>query len=62
MKIGDSVLITGETHRLLMLQLAIKSGASIVLVSEPIAEKRQLAKTIWSTGSGSAQGRFTGDI
>ena len=45
MKIGDSVLITGGGPiGLLMLQLAIKSGASIVLVSEPIAEKRQLAK------------------
>jgi len=44
MKVGDSVIITGGgTIGLLMLQLAIKSGASKVLVSEPIAEKRKLA-------------------
>jgi (R,R)-butanediol dehydrogenase/meso-butanediol dehydrogenase/diacetyl reductase/L-iditol 2-dehydrogenase len=47
MKIGDSVIITGGgTIGLLMLQLAIKSGASKVLVSEPIAEKRKLAKQL----------------
>jgi (R,R)-butanediol dehydrogenase/meso-butanediol dehydrogenase/diacetyl reductase/L-iditol 2-dehydrogenase len=45
MKVGDSVIITGGgTIGLLILQLAIKSGASKVLVSEPIAEKRKLAK------------------
>lgn len=45
MKIGDSVIITGGGPiGLLLLQLAIKSGASKVLVSEPIAEKRRLAK------------------
>src|SRR5208283_3163906 len=47
MKIGDSVIITGGgTIGLLMLQLAIKSGASKVLVSEPIAEKRQMARQL----------------
>ena len=47
MKIGDSVIITGGgTIGLLMLQLAIKSGASKVLISEPIAEKRKLAKQL----------------
>ena len=47
MKIGDSVIITGGgTIGLLMLQLAIKSGASKVLISEPIAEKRKLAKRL----------------
>jgi len=47
MKIGDSVIITGGgTIGLLILQLAIKSGASKVLVSEPVAEKRQLAKQL----------------
>ena len=44
-KVGDSVIITGGgTIGLLALQLAIKSGASKVLVSEPIAEKRQMAR------------------
>ena len=47
MKIGDSVIIAGGgTIGLLILQLAIKSGASKVLVSEPIAEKRKLAKQL----------------
>src|SRR5208283_1284982 len=47
MKIGDSVIITGGgTIGLLVLQLAIKSGASKVLVSEPIPEKRKLAKQL----------------
>jgi len=47
MKIGDSVIITGGgTIGLLALQLAIKSGASKVLLSEPIAEKRKLAKQL----------------
>jgi len=42
MKIGDSVIITGGgSIGLLILQLAIKSGASKVIVSEPIAEKRK---------------------
>jgi len=46
-KVGDSVIITGGgTIGLLVLQLAIKSGASKVLVSEPIAEKRQMAKQL----------------
>ena len=44
-KVGDSVIITGGGPiGLLALQLAIKSGASKVLVSEPIAEKRKLAR------------------
>jgi len=47
MKVGDSVIITGGgTIGLLILQLAIKSGASKVLVSEPIAEKRQMARQL----------------
>ena len=46
-KLGDSVIITGGgTIGLLVLQLAIKSGASKVLVSEPIVEKRKLAKQL----------------
>ena len=46
-KIGDTVIITGGgAIGLLALQLAIKSGASKVLVSEPIAEKRKLAKQL----------------
>ena len=47
MKIGDSVIITGGGPiGLLILQLAIKSGAAKVLVSEPVAEKRKLAKQL----------------
>ncbi len=47
MKVGDSVIITGGgAIGLLVLQLAIKSGASKVLVSEPIAEKRQMASQL----------------
>ena len=47
MKIGDSVIITGGGPiGLLIMQLAIKSGASKVLVSEPVAEKRKLAKQL----------------
>jgi (R,R)-butanediol dehydrogenase/meso-butanediol dehydrogenase/diacetyl reductase/L-iditol 2-dehydrogenase len=46
-KVGDSVIITGGGPiGLLILQLAIKSGASKVLVSEPIPEKRKLAKQL----------------
>jgi L-iditol 2-dehydrogenase len=46
-KTGDSVIITGGgAIGLIALQLAIKSGAAKVLVSEPIAEKRQLAKQL----------------
>lgn len=46
-KTGDSIIITGGgTMGLLVLQLAIKSGAAKVLVSEPIAEKRKLAKRL----------------
>jgi 2-desacetyl-2-hydroxyethyl bacteriochlorophyllide A dehydrogenase len=46
-KVGDSVIITGGgTIGLLAMQLAIKSGASQVLVSEPIAQKRKLAKLL----------------
>ncbi len=44
-KVGDSVIITGGGPiGLLTLQTAIKAGASKVLLSEPIAEKRELAK------------------
>ena len=50
LKIGDSVIITGAGPiGLLIMQLAIKSGASKVLVSEPIAEKRKLAKQLGAT-------------
>ena len=46
-KLGDSVIITGGGPiGLLILQLAIKSGASKVLLSEPIEEKRKLAKQL----------------
>ena len=44
-KVGDSVIITGGGPiGLLTLQVAIKAGAAKVLVSEPVAEKRELAK------------------
>jgi (R,R)-butanediol dehydrogenase/meso-butanediol dehydrogenase/diacetyl reductase/L-iditol 2-dehydrogenase len=47
MKTGDSVIITGGgTIGQLVLQMAIRSGASKILVSEPIAEKRKLAKQL----------------
>ena len=47
MKTGDSIIITGGgTMGLLVLQLAIRSGASKVLISEPIAEKRKLARQL----------------
>ena len=43
-KLGDSVIIAGGgSIGLIILQLAIKSGASKVLVSEPIDEKRKMA-------------------
>ena len=46
-KVGDTVIITGAgAIGLLLLQLAIRSGASKVLVSEPVAEKRKLAKEL----------------
>jgi len=46
-KVGDAVIITGAgAIGLLLLQLSIRSGASKVLVSEPIAEKRKLAKEL----------------
>jgi 2-desacetyl-2-hydroxyethyl bacteriochlorophyllide A dehydrogenase len=42
---GGSVAILGAGPiGLLLLQLAIRSGAARILVSEPVAEKRQLAK------------------
>ena len=45
MEVGDSVIITGGGPiGLLTLQLAVKAGAAKVLLSEPIAEKRELAK------------------
>ncbi len=47
LKIGDSVIITGGGPiGLLILQLALKGGASKVLVSEPVAEKRKLAQQL----------------
>jgi (R,R)-butanediol dehydrogenase/meso-butanediol dehydrogenase/diacetyl reductase/L-iditol 2-dehydrogenase len=47
LKTGDSVIITGGGPiGLLILQLAIKSGAAKVLVSEPVAEKRAMAKQL----------------
>ena len=46
-KVGDGVIITGAgTIGLLLLQLAIRSGASKLLVSEPVAKKRKLAKEL----------------
>jgi (R,R)-butanediol dehydrogenase/meso-butanediol dehydrogenase/diacetyl reductase/L-iditol 2-dehydrogenase len=46
-KVGDAVIITGAgTIGMLLLQLAIRSGASKVLVSEPVAAKRKLAKEL----------------
>jgi (R,R)-butanediol dehydrogenase/meso-butanediol dehydrogenase/diacetyl reductase/L-iditol 2-dehydrogenase len=46
-KIGDAVIITGGgSIGLLALQLAIRSGAAKVLVAEPIAEKRKIAKQL----------------
>ena len=47
MKVGDTVIITGGgAIGQLLLQLAIRSGASRVLLSEPIAEKRKIAKEL----------------
>jgi threonine dehydrogenase-like Zn-dependent dehydrogenase len=47
MKIGDTVLITGGgSIGLLIMQVAQKYGASKVLVSDPVAEKRKLAKQL----------------
>ena len=46
-KTGDSVIITGGGPiGLVILQLAIKSGAAKVLVSEPIADRRKMAKQL----------------
>jgi (R,R)-butanediol dehydrogenase/meso-butanediol dehydrogenase/diacetyl reductase/L-iditol 2-dehydrogenase len=47
MKIGDSVIITGGGPiGLLILEVVLKYGASKVLFSEPVAEKRKLAKQL----------------
>ncbi|MFC1949817.1 zinc-binding dehydrogenase [Chloroflexota bacterium] len=47
MKVGDSVIIAGGgSIGLLTLQLAIRAGASKILVSEPVAEKRKMAKEL----------------
>ncbi len=47
MKVGDAVIITGAgAIGLLIMQLAIRSGAAKVLVSEPFSEKRKLAKEL----------------
>jgi len=44
---GASVAIYGAgTIGLLCMELALKSGASKILISEPVAEKRQLAKKL----------------
>jgi len=44
MKIGDTVLITGGgSIGLLIMEIALRNGASKVMVSDPIAEKRKLA-------------------
>ncbi len=40
------MIIGGGTIGLIMLQLAKKSGASRVILSEPVAEKRELAKKL----------------
>ena len=47
MRSGDAVIITGAGPiGLLIMQMAMKSGASRILVSEPVAEKRKLAKEL----------------
>jgi len=44
---GDAVIVTGAGPiGLLIMQMAMKSGASRVLVSEPVAERRELAKEL----------------
>jgi 2-desacetyl-2-hydroxyethyl bacteriochlorophyllide A dehydrogenase len=44
---GDAVIVTGAGPiGLLIMQMAMKSGASRVLVSEPVAEKRKLAREL----------------
>jgi (R,R)-butanediol dehydrogenase/meso-butanediol dehydrogenase/diacetyl reductase/L-iditol 2-dehydrogenase len=46
-KIGDTVLITGGgSIGLLIMEVAQKRGASKILVSDPVAEKRKLAKEL----------------
>jgi 2-desacetyl-2-hydroxyethyl bacteriochlorophyllide A dehydrogenase len=46
-KPGSTIMISGAGPiGLLILQVALKAGASKVLVSEPIAEKRQVAKKL----------------
>jgi L-iditol 2-dehydrogenase len=45
MKIGDTVLISvGGTIGQILLQFALRSGASKVMLSEPVARKREIAK------------------
>jgi (R,R)-butanediol dehydrogenase/meso-butanediol dehydrogenase/diacetyl reductase/L-iditol 2-dehydrogenase len=47
MKIGDTVLITGGgSIGLLIMEIALRNGASKILVSDPIAEKRKLAQQL----------------
>ena len=44
---GDAVIVTGAGPiGLLIMQMAMKSGASRVLVSEPVAERRKLAAAL----------------
>jgi threonine dehydrogenase-like Zn-dependent dehydrogenase len=49
-KVGDRVLVSGlGTIGLITAQLAVLSGASVVVVSDPIAERRKLALALGST-------------
>ncbi len=44
---GDTVIVTGAGPiGLLIMQMAMRSGASRILVSEPVAERRKLAKEL----------------
>jgi len=43
---GSVAILGGGAIGLLVMQLAIRSGAARVLVSEPVAEKRQLARSL----------------
>jgi len=57
---GKAVMISGAGPiGLLVLQIALKAGASKVLVSEPVAEKRQVAKKL---GAAITVDPFTEDL